>query len=158
MKAARDIQIRRVPGIVSDIWDMVQAHAVLRRPAIPFDSVRICFPRKTPELVPVSAAFSSAVPAAAQKQQVIVISEGKACLRIVNVHSANVLCIFQRDHIRTVLIQLQEIASVFVEHRKMRRDDDFVRTDLSAIRYSSRTVHLPHKSVLIDIQILCDRI
>ncbi len=98
------------------------------------------------------------MPSAAQKQQIAVISKGKAGPGFVNVHSVNVLRIFQRRHIRTVLIQFQEIASVLVDHRKMRRDDDFARADPCAVRDSRRALHFPHKSVLIDVQSLCDRI
>lgn len=105
-KTARNIQIRRVFGIVSDIRNVIKTHTVLCRPVIPLRRMRIIFIRKPPQLIPISTAFASAVPASAQKQEVSIITKRKTCLTFVNVHALHILCILKCNHIGAVLIQL----------------------------------------------------
>ena len=92
------------------------------------------------------------MPSSADEQQVLRIAEGKPVFRAVNIDAVHICRMFQRNHIGSLLVQLQKIAAVFVEKRKMRGDDDLVGVDSAVVRHSRHPNEFPHGRVLIDVQ------
>ena len=74
----------------------------------------------------------------------------------VQIHPVKLLRVFQRQHVRPVLVELEKICPVFVESRKMRGNDGLLRADSSAIRDAGLPFKCQSTRVLTDVQSLCD--
>ena len=74
----------------------------------------------------------------------------------VQIHPVKLLRVLQRQHVRPVLVELEKICPVFVENRKMRGDDGFLRADSSAIRDADLPFKCQSARVLTDVHPLCD--
>ena len=69
----------------------------------------------------------------ADKKQIFAVAERKAAFCSVDIHAADILRIFYRDHIGTLLIHFHEISAVLIDKRKMRCNDNFFRINRSAV-------------------------
>ena len=104
------------------------------------------------QFAPAAALLSGSMASAAQQQQILPASEGESLLIRVAVHPLHNRCVFQRQHIGTVLIQLHEVAAMLVQQGKVGGDDDLFRRDPSVIRYDLAGLQLQHLGVLVNVQ------
>ena len=63
-------------------------------------------------------------------------------------------CILQRQHIRTLLIELQKVCPVLIDKWKMGGDDDLLGSNFSVVCRHRIANKFPGWGMLIDVQIL----
>ena len=143
--------------IPPDIRYSVKAHAVLRRPKVLFTGIRIFFRGKSAQFSPISAFLARAVSAASEQEKPFVISERQSRVAFVHIHSVHILRVFECDDVRSVLIQFEKIAAVFVDEREMRRGDHRVRVYLSLVRDGCIAAHFADERVFVYIKFFGDR-
>ena len=124
IEACGYIEIGRVFGILTDIRNAVQGHTVLCRPAIPFYGARIVLFGKGADFIPASAMFSCSVSPAAQQKKISVSAKGEPIFRFVQIHTVRRLSSLECGYIGAVLVHLQKIGAVLIEHGKVRGNND----------------------------------
>ncbi len=73
-------------------------------------------------------------------------------MSLVHIHALHIRPVLQRDHIGSVLVELQKIAAVLIEEGEMRGHDDLPSRDRSAGRNGYVIPQLYHPRVLINAQ------
>ena len=96
-------------SVRSNIGNPVQAHAILRSPAMRNPGIGISRRGKFLQLTPAAALLSRAVTASAQQKKISRISKRQTILCLVEIHPVHLRRMLQRKHIGAMLIQLHKI-------------------------------------------------